>query len=350
MRDIHIGYYVHHHGAGHGVRALTIAEQLGYPVTLMGSRLPEGPMAPHIDRLRLPLDTAEGVEEGTLDALHYAPLGVEGLRVRMATMANWFRDHWPCLLVVDVSVEVAVLARLCSVPTIYVRQHGRRDDPAHALAYQSASALLAPYPEEMEAPDVPGALRGKTYYSGWLSRFAEQPGAVPEPGRILVICGRGGSGLTPALLNAAATACPQVQLRVAGMDAALLAGGPPNLVPLGHLANPVEEMRRAGVVMGSASDSLVSEAASLGCRFVAVAEERPFDEQLHQARQLQALGVAVGLDRWPAAPEWPAVLQAALALDGSRWRQWADIAASARAAAIIQEQAFALFRSPGGRY
>lgn len=350
MRDIHIGYYVHHHGAGHGVRALTIAEQLGYPVTLMGSRLPEGPLAPHVERLALPLDTAEGVEACTPNGLHYAPLGVEGLRVRMATMANWFRDHWPCLLVVDVSVEVALLARLCSVPVLYVRQHGQRDDPAHALAYQSANALLAPYPEEMEAPDTPGALRGKTHYSGWLSRFAEQPAAMPEPGRVLVICGRGGSGLTPALLNAAALACPDRQLRVAGVDAELLAGGPPNLVPLGHLSNPLEEMRRAGVVMGSASDSLVSEAASLGCRFVAVAEERPFDEQLHQARQLQSLGVAVGLEAWPAPAQWPVVLGAAFALDGTRWRQWADIAASARAAAIIQEQAYALFKSPGGRY
>lgn len=350
MRDIHIGYYVHHHGAGHGVRALTIAQQLGYPVTLMGSRLPEGPLAPHIDRLPLPLDTAEGADEAELPGLHYAPLGVEGLRIRMAAMAGWFRDHWPCLLVVDVSVEVALLARLCSVPTLYIRQHGQRDDAAHALAYHSASALLAPYPEEMEAPGLPAPWRAKTHYSGWLSRFAEQPAAVPEPGRVLVICGRGGSGLTPALLNAAANACPHVQLRVAGMEAGLLVGAPPNLVALGHLANPVDEMRRASVVMGSASDSLVSEAASLGCRFVAVAEERPFDEQLYQARQLQALGVAVGLDAWPAAARWPAVLEAALALDGGRWRQWADIAASARAAAIIQEQAYALFKSPGGRY
>lgn len=346
MNELHIGYYVHHHGAGHGVRAATIAAQLGYPVTLMGSRLPEGELASHIQRLPLPMDTAQGVADQPLSCLHYAPLGVPGLSRRMAMIAQWCADHWPCVLVVDVSVEVAVLARLCSVPVIYVRQHGQRSDPAHQLAYESASALLAPYPQELEDPQQPAALRAKTHYSGWLSRYAEQPSATPEPNRALVICGRGGSGLNPALLHAAAAACPGWTLRVAGLDAECLAGGPANLVALGQLADPLEEMRLADVVLGSASDSLVAEAASLGCRFVAVAEERPFDEQLHQARRLHEAGVAVGLGAWPAPDQWSWILAQAHALDGSRWRPWADIAASARAAAIIQEQAQALLKSP----
>jgi len=347
MGDVHIAYYVHHHGAGHGVRAATIAAQMGYPVTLMGSQLPAGPFASHIQTMPLPMDTAEGAEEGELSCLHYAPLGVQGLRERMAIMAQWFSTHWPCLMVVDVSVEVAVFARLCSVPVIYLRQQGERDDAGHRLAYESATALLAPYPKEMEDPRLPEAWRAKTHYSGWLSRFADQGPADPRPGRVLVICGRGGNGLTPTLLKAAAMACPAFELRVAGVDAALLADGPPNLVPLGHLANPLDELRHAGVVLGSASDSLVSEAASLGCRFVAVAEDRPFDEQLHQARRLNELGVAIGLDAWPAPERWPAVLDQAFALEGNRWRQWADVAASARAAAIIQEQAQALVKSLG---
>ncbi|WP_426152898.1 hypothetical protein [Pseudomonas sp. DC3000-4b1] len=350
MHEFNIGYYVHHHGAGHGVRALTIAEQLGHPVTLIGSALPQGPLASHIQRLELPPDTAEGVEEPALTGLHYAPLGVPGLRSRMARLAQWFESHWPCLLVVDVSVEVALFARLCSVPVIYMRQHGQRDDLPHQLAYEAASALLAPYPQELEDPALPERWRAKTAYSGWLSRFAEQPAAEPEPGRVLVICGRGGSGLSAPLLEAAAAACPGIELRVAGLPDDAFSKAPANLVPLGHLADPLEEMRRAWVVLGSASDSLVSEAASLGCRFVAVAEARPFDEQLYQARRLEAAGLALGLEAWPAPVQWPSVLEKAGALDGRRWRRWADIAASARAAAIIQEQAEAVFKSLGERY
>jgi predicted glycosyltransferase len=349
MNELHIGYYVHHHGAGHGVRAATIAAQLGYPVTLIGSRLPEGELAPHIQRLALPLDTAAGVADQPLSTLHYAPLGVPGLNQRMAMIAQWCMDHWPCVLVVDVSVEVALLARLCSVPVIYVRQHGQRTDPAHQLAYEIASALLAPYPQALEDPSQPTALRDKTHYSGWLSRFADQAEAAPEANRALVICGHGGSGLHPELLHGAAAACPGWQLRVAGLSAQCLEGGPANLVALGQLANPLEEMRRAEVVLGSASDSLVSEAASLGCRFVAIAEERPFDEQLHQARRLLEAGLAVGLDAWPAPDQWPQVLAMARALDGSRWRPLADIAASARAAAIIQEQAQLALKTLVGR-
>jgi predicted glycosyltransferase len=339
MREPHVGYYVHHHGAGHGVRAGHIARALRVPVTLIGSQLPDDlPAAVH--RLQLPGDTAPGMNVERFDVLHYAPLAVDGVRERMALLAQWFTERWPCLLVVDVSVEIALFARLCAVPVVYVRQHGLRDDAAHRLAYESASALLAPYPAEMEAPDTPQWLRDKTTYSGWLSRFAGAPSAAPQPGQVLIITGHGGTGLSAALIHAVARQCPDRQFRVAGgLQPDGLASGTAssNLHWLGSLSNPQEEMRRADVVIGSASDSLVGEAASLGCRYIAVAEERPFDEQRLQARRLNELNVAIGLEQgWPAAPQWPALLDAALGLDPGRWRGWADVAAATRAARLIE--------------
>lgn len=346
MPEPQVGYYVHHHGAGHGARALRIAQALRVPVTLIGSQLPSD-LPAGVQGLTLPGDTAAGMRVEQFSVLHYAPLAVDGLRQRMAMLAQWCDQHWPCLLVVDVSVEVALLARLCAVPVVYMRQHGQRDDAAHELAYASASALLAPYPVEMEAARTPQWLRDKTHYSGWLSRFAGASAAAPQPGRVLVITGHGGTGLTAELLEAVARHCPQWQLRVAGSLAPGAAAA--NLQWLGPLADPLEEMRAAEVVIGSASDSLVSEAASLGCRYIAVAEARPFDEQCCQARRLQQLGVAVGLEEgWPAAPQWPALLEAARRLEPDRWRGWADAAAAERAARAIEATLVSSFRSPGG--
>lgn len=324
------------------MRAAHIAQAMQVPVTLIGSDLP-AQLPPGVQRLPLPGDTAPGMHVERFDVLHYAPLAVAGVRERMALLARWFAEHWPCLLVVDVSVEVALFARLCSVPVVYVRQHGERDDAAHRLAYDSASALLAPYPAAMEAPDTPQWLRDKTTYSGWLSRFAEAPAATPRAGRVLIITGQGGTGLSVALIEAIARHCPQRQFRVAG---GLAPGNPlPNLKWLGRLSDPQAHMRQAEVVVGSASDSLVAEVASLGCRYIAVAEERPFAEQRLQARRLNELNVAIGLEQgWPAAAHWPALFDAAFELDPGRWRGWADGGAATRAARFIEG---VMIRTPG---
>ena len=340
-----MGYYVHHHGAGHAARAVQIAQALAVPVTLIGSKLPDE-LPAGVKRLQLPGDTAAGMRVERFEALHYAPLAVDGVRQRMAMLATWFAEHWPCLLVVDVSVEIAVFARLCAVPVVYVRQHGVRDDAAHRLAYESASALLAPYPSAMESPDTPPWVRAKTTYSGWLSRHAGAPSANPQAGRVLVITGHGGTGLSAQILEAIAQRCPQWQFRVAG---GLIPGtAMPNLIWLGHLSDPQEEMRNAQIVVGSASDSLVGEAASLGCRYIAVAEDRPFDEQQLQARRLNELGVAIGLEQgWLPAARWPALLDEALRLAPGHWQAWADVDAASRAARVIEDTLAGVIRSPG---
>src|ERR1700728_4625073 len=117
-----IGYYAHHHGAGHVTRALAIAAHLPGQLTLFGSSLPSETALENVTLRHLPMDYDEKTAIDTPAGLHYAPLAVDGLRDRMGAMVDWFREHWPCLLVVDVSVEVALLARLCGVPTVYIRQ------------------------------------------------------------------------------------------------------------------------------------------------------------------------------------------------------------------------------------
>jgi predicted glycosyltransferase len=342
----HVGYYVHHHGRGHWRRALTIASHLQCPVTLIGSALPLGSLPTPLHRLDLPLDTAPGVKAEHFDTLHYAPLAVDGLRQRMAWLADWMNRHWPCLLVVDVSVEVALLARLLGIPTVYIRQHGQRDDAAHRQAYASAAALLAPFPQAMESAETPPAIIQRSHYSGWLSRYPQGRSSAPRPGRILVIVGQGGTAIGREQLTELARACPDRQIRVAGLADDAGASTLPNLVPLGHLDDPRDELCQAEVVIGSAGDSLVAEVASLGCRYIAVAEARPFDEQRQQAARLDALGLAIGLAGWPAAEAWPALLGRAAQLDPAAWLPHLSADGAQQAARIIEDALYAQFKIP----
>ncbi|TXM88962.1 hypothetical protein FV222_27210 [Methylobacterium sp. WL103] len=163
-----VGYYVHHQGAGHWQRACLIAREMKRPCTLIGTlaafdrggapgatldlpddRLPEGGF-----------DGRDGAETRP-EAFHYAPLGLPGLRDRMAAIAAWIAEADPVLLVVDVSVEVALFARLLSVPVLIVRLAGTRDDRPHLEAFRSAERLIAPFPSVLDGADLLDALRAQ---------------------------------------------------------------------------------------------------------------------------------------------------------------------------------------------
>lgn len=199
-----IGLYVHHHGRGHLSRALALIANLRSPATVLTSLSVERSELLGADLLRLPLDVPGSVA-GDLPAppgpplrgLHYAPLGSAGLLERTAAICAWTREVRPSLLVVDVSSEVAALGRLLGLPVVVVRQHGLRDDPAHALACGVAVSLLAPFPKSLEDERTPEWVADRTFYSGGFSRFdgrAEALAPEPVPGRVAVLLGGGGPG------------------------------------------------------------------------------------------------------------------------------------------------------------
>lgn len=320
------------------MRARAIARHMSLPVTLIGSTVSADGIR-GVDALVLPMDTAPGMTVESFEALHYAPLGVDGLRERMGLLADWFRASWPCLLVVDVSVEVATLARLYGVPTIYLRMHGDRSDTPHRMAYTMATRLLAPYPAAMESLATPRELVAITDYAGWISRFSCHDHGPGEAGRVLIINGRGGTAFSRAGIEALAHACPEMRFRVAGELSDHTGGALHNVNYLGLLEDPMDEMCRAQIVIGSAGDSLVSECAALGRPFIAIAEDRPYSEQRVQVRRLNELGVAIGLEDWPDNKAWPAILKSAEALPREAWHALADPEAAALAARYIEKTA-----------
>lgn len=337
-----IGYYVHHHGFGHWQRAAALARLLRRPCTLLGT-FPEsvtrGAPCPVVP---LPDDAPTGAEPPDpvgVPGLHYAPLGHDGLRRRVARMAGWIAEARPALMVVDVSVEVALLSRLMSTPFLYVRLAGLRDDPPHLAAFRAAAALLAPFPRPLEAEGMPEGMPhwvlDRTFHAGFLAGPSIRPS---EGGGILAVFGRGGSGGDAEALALAARATPRWRWRAIGLlrgDAA----PPPNLELLGWREDARPLLAGADLVIGGAGDGLLAEVAALGKRFLCLPEPRPFGEQHHKARRLAALGAAVVREAWPAAEDWPALLAQAMALDPGRIAALHDPDALARCAAFIDAEA-----------
>lgn len=313
-----IGYYVHHQGDGHRQRALAIAQAAGGGVTLLGTGL-----SGRTGRTRcidLPDDRPNA---GDIDqnaqrcppALHYAPTDHEGIRWRVARLADWIAAARPVLMVVDVSVEVAMLARLASVPTVYVRLSGRRDDRPHRDAFESASGLLVPFHADLDDPDTAAAIRAKSHYA---------PGIVATPGShaaqadlVVGVVGRGGAPSNGALWAEAARAVPDRRWRVIGPCTAMH-DAPSNLEFRGWVDDADRHIGCAGVVVGAAGDGLVGAVIAARRPFICIPEPRPFDEQAAKAHRLAALEAAIVVDVWPSPEQWPALLRRAEAVERDR--------------------------------
>lgn len=311
-----IGYYVHHQGAGHRHRAMAIAARAPERFVLLGTGLSEG--AEPIRTIDLPDDRLENEPFAGQDgvqarpaALHYAPIDHDGIRRRVARITDWFAAERPALIVVDVSCEVAMLARLASVPTLYVRLHGERTDHAHVDAFHAAAALLAPYARALDDPGVAPWIVAKTMYCpGLVKRSVD---ATVDPAIVLVVVGRGGSSIDGAAWAMAAAATPDRQWHVIGAGVPI-ATMPDNLHFHGWVDDAEAWIARAGVVVGGAGDGLVGAVIAARRPYICTPEPRAFAEQHVKANRLVAVGAAI-MCADPATATWPMLLAAAEALD-----------------------------------
>lgn len=317
-----IGCYIHHQGSGHLHRTLAWSrsweQRTGTPVTGL-STLPEPPDW-NGTWLRLPSDEPEpdapGIDPAPGGALHWAPMNHPGLRKRMSRISEWIMRARPELLVVDVSVEVALLARLHGVPVVTVAQPGDRRDTAHQLGYSVSAAVAGFWPAEAEGLLLRTDSGPPTVPVGALSRF---DAAEPLPGggggsrapQVTVMSGRGGGPLPEETAEAVQAALPQAQVTVLG--------GPGTWV-----SDPFPALRGADVVVTAAGQNSVAEVAAARTPAVVVPMDRPHEEQQRTAECL-ARGPWPAL-RAPAegtAEAWRRTLQAALGLDGAGWAGWA---------------------------
>lgn len=323
------GWYLHHHGSGHLNRLRAVGD-LVPGVTVLSSLVPlDLPCA----WVALP-DDADGDPLTDVTAhgtLHWVPRRHPGLRDRMAVIAAWIAENRPDVMVIDVSVEVAILARLLGVPTVLIAQRGRRDDAAHTLAYAQADAIAAPWTAQTHLPD--GAPpEERLHFCGAIARNAGRaPAPLAPGGDVLLVLGAGGHALDAGAVIAAAAGTPGRTWHVAGP---LRCAGA-NVVDHGPDADVPALLERCSVVVGSAGGNVVAEVAAARRGFVCLPQARPFDEQLHQAAALDRLGVAEVLPEPPPGGAWEPVLAAAERRDLSRWGLLHDGRGAQRLADVI---------------
>lgn len=337
-----IGWYVHHHGWGHMTRMQAIRPHLGDEVTVFSSLPEPASLPPETVWVQLPSDSdavvgpdgvsREAHELGDVTArgtLHWAPLGHPGHQARLAAIAEWVAIHPTSAFVVDVSVEVTILARLLGVPTISVAQPGDRTDAPHRLGYDLADRILAPW--------APGTIPAKALIGredrvrsvGAISRYdgracTEADADADDVRRVLFL----GLALDPVRLAQTRELLSAdgwvVESAGAGSDDRI-----DDVWPL---------LRRATVVVSAAGQNSIADLAAADARAVVIAQERPFDEQSEMARVLAAHGLA----RTVAADASPAEVVDSIrraADTAPRWDVWQVSGSAARAAAAIEELA-----------
>lgn len=331
-----IGYYAHHHGSGHVTRLQTIAAHLNEPVTGLSSRAaPLGWSGPWVQLERDDPGLSPTVETSNPTArgvLHWAPPHHRGLSARMASIAQWVDREHPSLVVVDVSVEVTLLARLCGVPVVVLAMPGERTDRPHQTAYDLADALLVPWPRAALRSSWPDRWLEKAWWVGGFSRFDR----LPRPPRreaagggptVLLLWGAGGRDAGPEEVAAARAATPGWTWVERGPD-----------TPSPDLWR---ELGEADVVVTHAGQNAVAEVAAARRPAVVVAQSRPFGEQRATAFAVDELGAAVGLPSWPDGEAWPDLLAQAVARGGEGWRRWSTGQGAVDAAAHLDQLAAA---------
>ena len=324
-----IGYYVHHRGPAHLHRMQRVADRLDTPMCVLSSLPP--PARCEVPWVWLADDTASRsvVDPAARGTLHWVPRHDAGLLARMHQISAWVERARPALVVVDVSVEVALLVRLLGVPVVVVAQPGDEDDRAYRTAYDLADAIVAPWSPGLGLEEWPARWSAKATHVGAFSRFdgrarwrgLREPSEVP---RGLLLWGTEDDATVQQLARRLQEATPGWSWEVAGR---------------GRLHGPAHLWRAlctADVVVADAGQDTVADLAAARGHAVVVADEHLVDGQRHTARALDRAGLAVGLERWPADEAWPAVLRAARDRGGSTWSRWADGRGAERMAGALE--------------
>lgn len=329
-----IGYYVHHQGRGHLHRAVSLSPHVRAPLVGFSS-LPQ-PADWAGEWVQLPMDAEPGEDHqaAALDptahgTLHWAPRHHGGLRDRMGLIAEWIARTGPRLFVSDVSVEVAVLARLMGTPVVVAAMRGDRFDRAHRLGYDLADALLAPWPRTAPVSGWSKSWLAKTVHTGAFSRYDDRPRPHPDrpaPTReVVVLVGAGGAGIHVEDLLQAREATPGWSWRCLGNSAD------------GWVQDPWPLLCRADVVVTHAGQNAIAECAAARTPAIVIPQERPHDEQRATAHALESAGLATVRPSWPPPGEWADLLNRAAKRDGGRWTAWSPGDGAQRAARMLDQ-------------
>ncbi|GAA0324205.1 hypothetical protein [Psychrobacter aestuarii] len=318
-----IGYYAHHHGSGHCRQADKLAALLPEPVRAQFTVFTSVSAADYsfsniceaqVIRLAPEDERAGDVLKGRAgqywqpEGLHYSPVGNRDIQARSYQLIQALHARQIDLMIVDVSVEIAMLCRTISMPYLYVRLTGVRDDMPHVEAFKGALAMLAPYPRALEAIDTPAWMPQKSLYLDFigtapstelnrsefltlLNNLADDTKPYRESTPIItVIKGYGGHQAIDARLP---------QLRELLPDAFIISLGPidDDMRHLVDIATQVKDVRpfivHSDALLMACGLNSIAQVYYEQTPLIVQPDARPYDEQVATANALIAQGRAL---------------------------------------------------------
>ncbi|WP_218353527.1 glycosyltransferase [Alteromonas lipotrueiana] len=329
-------YYVHHHGAGHLQRARTLIDALETQFAIifvvanpaMQTKLQHE--FGHLPCECLPSKWAASpaFPDRTYDSAFEGVPCTSAATQRALTFVNLLSAYQADLFISDVSAELSILARAAGVPVVMQRHSGETHiDPTQVFAYQSASALYAPYPRHIEDPDF--EFIEKTRFLGFFSQLgAERQDAVRRGITLVSSKGEGVETILPTLQQL------QLPIWVVGCEGESTS----NVTFLGYV-NDISVHIPTDVVVCSGGNNLLSELLLLGKKLIIVPQSRPYNEQVSKAAQLTKHNYAVTLPVTHIADvsHWQQAVHNAASIDTSRVSALANPHAAEQFAALIKD-------------
>jgi UDP-N-acetylglucosamine transferase subunit ALG13 len=199
--------------------------------------------------------------------------------------------------IIDVSVETAIQFRIAGIPYAYHKMLGNRDDLPHQMAYEASEFLFALYPAVMESVTKSSTIE-KTHYLGFISRFKfrEEPLncnlRLNHSLNILIILSSD-SNLSSQDIFEIAKQMPMYQFTVIGQFKANQIN---NVSNIEYTRNIADIILNHHIVIASCGLNMTSELLALKNKFIAVVEDRCYNEHIEMMKGLKRNNLAVELD------------------------------------------------------
>jgi len=302
-----IGYYAHSHGSGHCNYAAIFAEYLGDTLTIFTDS--SFPFSQNIRVVSLPSENPDGTEFDREifkepSALNYAPINMQRITARNHIVLSSVLAYKIKLLIVDVSVEMAMLCRVSTIPYAFVRLQGNRNDLPHINAFEGATFLLAYFPKELEPKTTAAWIVEKTVYLGFISKYLSdtsvplQPFSYKESSKPKLLCISGFGGASMINLAGLDT---KYDIHTVGPSCNTKASCTNKY--LGVVASTKPYIYHADTIIAACGANTTAEILTLDKRFVAIAEERPYEEQQYMASSLHHKKLAISASYYATISE-----------------------------------------------
>ncbi len=229
---------------------------------------------------------------------HYLPKSKKNILLRNFQILDCCIKYNIKFALVDVSVETALQFRIAGIPYAYHKMLGDRDDLPHRIAYEASEFLFAYYPKQMENSSDRN-LNAKTTYLGFISRFkfrvAPKTDKLDPKGnlKILILMGNGGTRLNKDTITSICSQQKHYHFTLVGLNESI---NLPNLTQLTFTKDLEFLISRNDLVLSSCGINLTSEVLAIKNKFIAIPEDRPYDEQHMIMQGLEKNNLAVQLD------------------------------------------------------